>query len=486
MKRIICFIISLLLLSIPALSQETTTVRTFSATGTGTQKTLIGTGISWHKATWHIRGGTVSACSVKIEQSSNGSSWSDLTDAQDCSSNGESSVFQATPNYIRVNLGTFTTSTGTPLLTVFTSHYIDAPFEVEYTVGTLDHGTLTGLTDDDHTQYQKESEIDSANGYAAIDSDSHIVSPGDGIELTRSGSDNIFIYERTSNENALYLHRTGALDYAGYIRLTAGWSPILTATHTAAADPHTGYQLESEKDSNSGYAALSSGGNLLAPGPVLYLTRDGSEDIILAERTASEYAFKLRRDGATDFTAYVRKTAGWEDILSTSDLTTHESDTSTHGVSQVDGVTERNAAISTHAAITDAHHSRYTDAEALAAVVPTFVDRGDPSSADYTEGTLTFDGSYHDLDLSSLVPAGTTAILLRIQTVSSGTAGDYIVFRENGNSNELNNDGYFAPVTSFPDLKTVIVSCDSNRVIEYEAGASDWTSLDLIVAGYWK
>ncbi len=34
---------------------------------------------------------------------------------------------------------------------------------------TLDHGGLEGLGDDDHTQYQKESEKDAANGYPGLD-----------------------------------------------------------------------------------------------------------------------------------------------------------------------------------------------------------------------------------------------------------------------------------------------------------------------------
>ena len=35
--------------------------------------------------------------------------------------------------------------------------------------GVTDHGALTGLADDDHTQYQKESEKSAANGYASLD-----------------------------------------------------------------------------------------------------------------------------------------------------------------------------------------------------------------------------------------------------------------------------------------------------------------------------
>ena len=38
----------------------------------------------------------------------------------------------------------------------------------------VDHGALGGLTDDDHTQYQKESEKSAANGYASLGADSKV------------------------------------------------------------------------------------------------------------------------------------------------------------------------------------------------------------------------------------------------------------------------------------------------------------------------
>lgn len=44
----------------------------------------------------------------------------------------------------------------------------------EMTGGVSDHGGLTGLTDDDHTQYQKESEKSQASGYASLGSDTKV------------------------------------------------------------------------------------------------------------------------------------------------------------------------------------------------------------------------------------------------------------------------------------------------------------------------
>lgn len=38
----------------------------------------------------------------------------------------------------------------------------------------LDHGEMAGLADDDHTQYQKESEKDAASGYAGLDASTRL------------------------------------------------------------------------------------------------------------------------------------------------------------------------------------------------------------------------------------------------------------------------------------------------------------------------
>lgn len=87
--------------------------------------------------------------------------------------------------------------------------------------GTVDHGGLTGLGDDDHTQYQKESEKDQNNGYAGLNSSGLVPEARIDAAIARDSE------------------------------VTAA-----VAAHAAAADPHTGYQKESEKGGASGYASL--------------------------------------------------------------------------------------------------------------------------------------------------------------------------------------------------------------------------------------
>lgn len=52
--------------------------------------------------------------------------------------------------------------------------------------GVTDHGALTGLLDDDHTQYQLRSEKGSASGYAGLDASSVVSQP---VKLYRQGLD---------------------------------------------------------------------------------------------------------------------------------------------------------------------------------------------------------------------------------------------------------------------------------------------------------
>lgn len=50
--------------------------------------------------------------------------------------------------------------------------------------GQVDHGVLTGLADDDHTQYQLRSEKAAASGYASLDASSLVVQQ---VKVVRQG-----------------------------------------------------------------------------------------------------------------------------------------------------------------------------------------------------------------------------------------------------------------------------------------------------------
>jgi hypothetical protein len=112
-----------------------------------------------------------------------------------------------------------------------------------------------------------------------------------------------------------------------------------------------------------------------------------------------------------------------------------------------------------------------------------FVDRGDPSAHDFAVGDLTTDGSWHDLDLSGIVPAGAKAVLLGVQVIDD-TVNVGIGFRRHGNSYGI-NAGYFMEIVANGNLRgTLIVPCDSNRVIEYLANNNIFSTINITVMGW--
>lgn len=149
----------------------------------------------------------------------------------------------------------------------------------------LDHGAMSGLTDDDHTQYRLESE-DHTHASTGLQGGSALaftsqsfptqgyivareqIGPGDVIlvvQLTGDSQDRFQVY----NDGELVwgpgdaaldvnLYRSGvnilktddSLEVVGGITQNAG-KTVLDTDHSGAADPHTGYRLESADHSHA-------------------------------------------------------------------------------------------------------------------------------------------------------------------------------------------------------------------------------------------
>lgn len=114
-----------------------------------------------------------------------------------------------------------------------------------------------------------------------------------------------------------------------------------------------------------------------------------------------------------------------------------------------------------------------------------YYDRGDVVNADYTEATLTTNGAWHDLDLSAICPQGTKAILIEM-TIKDDANGNYIQLRPNGFTNSSNTSILRVQVANVFIDGDFIISCDTNRIIEYWATNTTFTNIYLTVKGYWK
>lgn len=127
--------------------------------------------------------------------------------------------------------------------------------------------------------------------------------------------------------------------------------------------------------------------------------------------------------------------------------------------------------------------SSASDAADSAAEAEAFTDRGDPSSVDFETGDFTTDNTWKDLDLSSIVPAGVVAVLLHV-AVKDDAVGSLLQFRKNGNSNARAISRVKTQVANIDFFVTIIVACDTNRVIEYLGDNLTFSTIEMTVLGW--
>lgn len=112
-----------------------------------------------------------------------------------------------------------------------------------------------------------------------------------------------------------------------------------------------------------------------------------------------------------------------------------------------------------------------------------FVDRGDPASADWTEATLTVDGNWNELDISSIVPATAKAVLFSC-IIRDDAASTICGFRKSGNVNFWNVSQMFTQVANVFYQQDICVAGSTNQKIEYNIGAG-MDTVYLTVRGWW-
>lgn len=159
-------------------------------------------------------------------------------------------------------------------------------------VGAYDYA-ITVLSGGVACDVQLSNMKDVVNGIAALDAAGSLLLPGSKMYYTRDGSDDVHIYERTSNEEAYAFHRVGANDYTFFVKESNVWKRM---------------QTESMKDVANGIAGLDANVQL---------------DVLQMRSCLEEYSNHL---GAVDnFT----QTFANLNASATADATNHEMDLST-------------------------------------------------------------------------------------------------------------------------------------------------------------
>lgn len=115
----------------------------------------------------------------------------------------------------------------------------------------------------------------------------------------------------------------------------------------------------------------------------------------------------------------------------------------------------------------------------------TFVDRGDPQWPDFMTGSFTADNKWHDLDLSSIVPAGVTLVFLRT-TIQKSQLVYWLYLKKKGIVNNINCFSCYTQGGDAAWMGNVIQPCDSDRVIEYRLFDGEYDVVEILVRGWFK
>ena len=103
----------------------------------------------------------------------------------------------------------------------------------------------------------------------------------------------------------------------------------------------------------------------------------------------------------------------------------------------------------------------------------------------FTTSTLTKDGSWHDLDFTGFVPAGTKAVNLRYKALMAAIGADSRVrFRKYGSTSTQNNCLIRPQVNGRYITGLLILGLSTDLKIQYEISAETWDVLDLHIRGY--
>ncbi len=114
---------------------------------------------------------------------------------------------------------------------------------------------------------------------------------------------------------------------------------------------------------------------------------------------------------------------------------------------------------------------------------PHFVWRTpEPTSPDYTQATLTEDNAWHELDISGIVPANTTAIAVSL-IVSDGSVGARGRLRSSSQSSIYQVLEIQVNVTNKTISNNGIVGV-SGQAIDYAFNVV-FTSISLTILGWW-
>ena len=113
----------------------------------------------------------------------------------------------------------------------------------------------------------------------------------------------------------------------------------------------------------------------------------------------------------------------------------------------------------------------------------TWVDRGDYNGYDYQVGDFTTDGAWHNLDLSGEIPVGAQLAVIRVK-INDDVVGNTVKIGPVGYTNGYNIRRQNIQIAGQDIEFEGLITLNSARQIEYWANSTTWTTIDLIVKGW--
>jgi len=131
------------------------------------------------------------------------------------------------------------------------------------------------------------------------------------------------------------------------------------------------------------------------------------------------------------------------------------------------------------------HQTGGTDEIDCTALVGTvnYVDRGDPNVHDFTLNDFTTDGDDHDIDFSSICPAGAKVVHF-FCGLQDGSVGMFLYFRKKPNIYSAAVSNMQTQGVDVYNYQDMWVTLDGDRKAIYNASNTVFTSIVLTVRGW--
>ncbi len=116
-------------------------------------------------------------------------------------------------------------------------------------------------------------------------------------------------------------------------------------------------------------------------------------------------------------------------------------------------------------------------------IIGQYADRGNVAPNDYAVGDFTTDGTWRDLDISGIVPAGAMLVNFRV-AIRDDVIDNIFALRTNGQSNGINISVGRIMIADLDHEYSFWVVPDASRVIEYNASNVAWLKINLNIRGW--